>query len=87
MRLLPTVRVSDINLAVISNQALITTIDIFRFVYKEHDFYISVELECSEGYEPLDDINVFGIDIEVKDLERMALNWIFKHVELVEEVE
>lgn len=76
-------KVSDIDLRVRRDSALIIRIDTFQFVKEETTSYVVIEIDTNNGYEYLDEIYVGNEIVDLEDLEAMALNWIFKHVEIV----
>lgn len=84
MGVLPQIKVTDINLDTVTEKALITTIDVFRFTHEENSHYVRVDYLGADEYDFLDEIEISEHDICAKDLERIAINWIFRHVELVD---
>lgn len=76
-------KVSDIDLRVRRDSALIIRIDTFQFVKEKTTSYVVIEIDTNNGYEYLDEIYVGNEIVDLEDLEAMALNWIFKHVEIV----
>jgi len=83
------VKLTDINLTIVPGTTIYLDIDIFRFI-KDGDFFdVRVEIENNGEHEFLQDIDLSeseGIVMDHHDLERVALNWIFKNVEVVKEV-
>lgn len=72
----------------ISTGAMIyVDIDVFRFLYDEEIFCLTVQIENQGQFEFLEEIHLPEGEIitEHKDLERIALNWIFDNVEIVKE--
>lgn len=84
------IRVTEIDLDIDINEALILRVGSFRFIYEKVDPFVSVEDDCTGGNEWLEDILLdypHQKTLTKKDLERIALNWIFKNVEIVSDEE
>lgn len=81
------IKTTHINMRVQTNRALITYIDDFSFIYEEKEKTVSVEIQHGETYTLIDEIVVSHDNFTIKDLERVALNWIFKNVEVVDCIE
>jgi len=83
------VKVTEINLRQITGSTIYIDIDIFRFVKDIGLFNVVVQMDNQGEFEYLDEIAVTdsnGIVKDHNDLVRIALNWIFKNVEVVKEV-
>ena len=69
---------------------LYVTIDNLRFSADEDQFSLVVEIENKGKFELIEEIDLGGPDAEIiidhNDLKRVALNWIFKNVEIVKEL-
>lgn len=81
------IRTTHIDLGIVTNKALTTYIDDFCFIHEEGQETISVELQHGETYTLIDEIIVNPDNFTTRDLERKALNWIFKNVEIVDLIE
>ena len=82
------IKIKDINLTIIPGTKIYIDIDIFRFTKDDELFEVEVGLECNGEYEHMETIDL-GRDgdeiiVDHRDLERVALNWIFRNVELVQ---
>jgi len=83
------ITVTDINLNVIPGTIIYIDIDIFRFTKDEDLFEVEIEVESNGEYKKLEIIDLNEIDeivINHRDLERIALNWIFKSVDIIKEI-
>lgn len=66
---------------------LYVTIDNFRFSADEELFNLKVEIENKGVFELIEDIDLTEeIIVDHEDLKRVALNWIFKNVEVVKQI-
>ena len=87
MKILPQVKVESINLDIVTEKALITSVDTFRFIHEENSNYVTVVIG-EENYDFLDEIELEyldnAFDMSVGRLEEIALGWIFGHVEIME---
>ena len=83
MKKLPRIKVSDINLEPVTEKALITTIDTFRFIHEENSSYVTVVVG-EEDYDFLDEIEISNQKLTTTGLEFVALAWISEHVEVTE---
>ncbi|KOR24145.1 ubiquitin [Clostridium sp. L74] len=81
------IKTTDLNLNVSTGTILYVDIDIFRFLYDQEIYCITVEVLDGENYEFLEEINLEKdkSNLDHNDLKRFALNWIFKNVEIVKE--
>lgn len=79
------IKVTDIDLNVRENIALIVEIDVFKFTKIMDLGYVLVEIETNGECEYLEELQLEEENISLDDLKRIALNWIFKHVEIVGE--
>ena len=83
------IKMTDINLVTVTGTKIYLDIDIFRFIKDEDLFNVEVEVEIENNgeHEHLEiiDLNEFNeIVINHSDLQRIAFNWIFKNVELIQ---
>lgn len=81
------IKMTDINLVTVPGTKIYLDIDIFRFTKDEDLFDVEVEIENNGEHELLEiiDLNEFNeIVINHSDLQRIAFNWIFKNVELIQ---
>nr|WP_025775181.1 hypothetical protein [Clostridium botulinum] len=79
------IKTTDLNLNVSTGTMLYIDIDIFRFLYDQEIFYITVQFLDGENYKFLEEINLEKDKsiLNHNDLKRVALNWIFENVEIV----
>lgn len=80
------IKTTHIDLRVQTNKALITYIDNFSFIHEEKNNIVSVKMQDDENYLLIDEIMVDPNNFTDRDLERVALNWIFRNVEIVEAI-
>jgi len=78
------IKMADINLCTTQGTTIYVDIDIFRFTKDKEILSTSVEMETNGEYEYIDSIKYEKINkVENhNDLKKVALNWIFKHVEI-----
>ncbi|HDK7218090.1 TPA: ubiquitin [Clostridium botulinum] len=79
------IKTTDLNLNVSTGTMLYIDIDIFRFLYDQEIFCITVQFLDGEDYKFLEEINLEKDKsiLNHNDLKRIALNWIFENVEIV----
>ncbi|ABS41285.1 hypothetical protein [Clostridium botulinum] len=79
------IKTTDLNLNVSTGTLLYIDIDIFRFLYDQEIFCITVQFLDEEDYKFLEEINLEKNKsiLNHNDLKRIALNWIFENVEIV----
>lgn len=82
------IKTTDLNLNVSTGTMLYVDIDIFRFLYDQEIFCITVQFLDEEDYKFLEEINLKKDknNLDHNDLKIFALNWIFKNVEVVKEI-
>lgn len=80
------VTMKDINLEVFTGSSIYVAVDVLRFVKDEESPFVEVEIENNGQYEYLDEFESEEVIIEHDELKRAALNWIFKNVELKENI-
>ena len=76
------VKVTDIDLEIVTGQTKYVEIDTFRFVQDEEQPFIEVQILDGENYEYLDEIESHAITISQLILK--AKKWILEHVEIVD---
>lgn len=81
------IKTTHLSLNKFTGKMIYVTIDIFKFLYDEDTFYLTVELENQGQFEFFQEIDLPEGELitDHKDLERFALNWIFDNVEIVKE--
>ncbi|CAL83935.1 ubiquitin [Clostridium botulinum] len=81
------IKTTDLNLNVSTGTMIYVDIDIFRFLYDQEIYCITVEVLDGENYEFLEEINLEKdkSNLDHNDLKKFALNWIFENVEIVKE--
>lgn len=84
MNNLPRIKVSDINLEPVTEKVLITTIDVFGFMYREGCRYVDVFIGDDDP-DYIDEISVKASSLTVTELEKIALKWMEEPVELVKD--
>ena len=81
-------KMTHFDLAINTGSIIYVTVDVLKFSFDQDTTYATVELETNGEYEFLEEIKLkeFEVIVDHDDLQRVALNWIFKNVEIVEEV-
>lgn len=80
------IKLTEINLTIVPGTKIYLDIDIFRFTKDEDIFNVQIEIENQGEYEYLEEINLDEFNeiiINHEDLKRVALNWIFKNIEII----
>lgn len=79
------ISVLDLNMDISTGTLIYVDIDIFRFLYCEEKFCLTVEIMHGENYEFYEEIDLPEEDIilDHNDLRKFALSWIFENVEIV----
>lgn len=79
------IKMEDLILNVSTGTILLVDIDVFRFLYEQDIFSLTVQIESNGEYEYLAEIELGENEVIVDhaDLRRVALNWIFNNVEIV----
>ncbi|AUN25413.1 ubiquitin [Clostridium botulinum] len=82
------IKTTDLNLNVSTGTMIYIDIDIFRFLYDEEIFCLTIQLLNGENYEFLEEVDLPEDEVIVdhNDLKIFALNWIFQNVEVVKEI-
>ncbi|QEK12615.1 ubiquitin [Crassaminicella thermophila] len=81
------IKTKDMNFEIFTGTMLYITIDTFRFIFDEDTFYLTVEIENNGEFEFLEEVELDEAIVNHNDLKRVALNWVFKNVEIVKELE
>ncbi|MDS1004981.1 ubiquitin [Clostridium sporogenes] len=81
------IKTTDLNLNVSAGTMIYIDIDIFRFLYDEEIFCLTIEILNGENFEFYKEFDLpeGEVIVDHNDLKRFALNWIFKNVEIVKE--
>lgn len=81
------IKTTSLNLSTFTGKMIYVGIDIFRFLYDEDTFYLTVEIENQGQFEFLEEIDLPEDEtiLNHEDLKRIALNWIFNNVEIVKD--
>ncbi|NEZ74293.1 BC1881 family protein [Clostridium botulinum] len=81
------IKTTDLNLNVSTGTILYVDIDIFRFLYDQEIFCITVQFLDGENYEFFEEVELpeGKVIVNHDDLRKFALNWIFNNVEIVKE--
>ena len=82
MKLYPQIKITHLNLEPVTEKALITTIDIFGFMYREGYGYVDVFIGDDDP-DYVDEIDIESNIVTATDLEKIALKWMAEHVKLV----
>ena len=82
------IKMTNLEMDINTGTILYVTIDDLRFLANEEQFNLRVEIENKGEYELIEDIDLpeNELIIDHNDLKRVALNWIFKNVEIVKEL-
>ena len=82
------IKMTSLEMNVNTGTTLYVTIDDLRFSADEEQFNLRVEIENKGEYELIEDIGLSENEIIVdhNNLKRVALNWIFKNVDIVKEI-
>ncbi|MBO0572785.1 ubiquitin [Clostridium botulinum] len=81
------IKTTDLNLNVFTGTMLYVNIDIFRFIYDQEIFNLTIEVLDGENYEFFEEVELpeGKVIVNHDDLRKFALNWIFNNVEIVKE--
>ncbi|EPS56396.1 TPA: hypothetical protein ACXDAY_002844 [Clostridium botulinum] len=81
------IKTTDLNLNVSTGTMLYVDIDIFRFLYDQEIFNLTIEVLDGENYEFFEEVELpeGKVIVNHDDLRKFALNWIFNNVEIVKE--
>lgn len=79
------IKIEDLNLNFPTGTILYVDIDIFRFLYDEEIFCLTVEINNGENYEFYEEIDLPEEEVIVDhdDLKKFSLSWMFKNIEIV----
>lgn len=79
------IEIEDLNLNFPTGTILYVDIDIFRFLYDEEIFCLTVEINNGENYEFYEEIDLPEDEVIVDhdDLKKFSLSWMFKNIEIV----
>ncbi|EDT84657.1 hypothetical protein [Clostridium botulinum] len=82
------IKTTDLNLNVSTGTMIYIDIDIFRFLYDEEIFNLTIEMLDGENFEFYKEVDLpeGEVIVDHNDLKIFALNWIFKNVEVVKEI-
>ncbi|HGG0416138.1 TPA: BC1881 family protein [Clostridium sporogenes] len=81
------IKTTDLNLNVSTGTMIYIDIDIFRFLYDEEIFCLTIQFLNGENYEFFEEVELpeGKVIVTHDDLRKFALNWIFNNVEIVKE--
>ncbi|WP_243249054.1 BC1881 family protein [Clostridium botulinum] len=87
MQMSKKIKTTDLNLNVSTGTMLYVNIDIFRFIYDQEIFNLTIEVLDGESYEFFEEVELpeGKVIVNRDDLRKFALNWIFNNVEIVKE--
>ncbi|HDK7158444.1 TPA: ubiquitin [Clostridium botulinum] len=82
------IKTTDLNLNVSTGTMIYIDIDIFRFLYDEEIFNLTIEMLDGENFEFYKEVDLpeGEVIVDHNDLKIFALNWIFQNVEVVKEI-
>lgn len=78
------IKMQDINLSASTGTMIYTDIDIFRFLYDEEIFCLTVQILNGENYDFYEEIDLLEGEVIINhdDLRKIALKWLFDNVEI-----
>ncbi|MBY6800157.1 ubiquitin [Clostridium botulinum] len=82
------IKTTDLNLNISTGTMIYVDIDIFRFIYDQEIFNLTIEMLDGENFEFYKEVDLPEDEVIVdhNDLKIFALNWIFQNVEVVKEI-
>lgn len=82
------IKTTDADLGIDTGTIFYVTIGAFRFLADEELFSLRVEMDINGEFEFLEEVDLDENEIIVEHnaLKRVALNWMFKNVEIVQEI-
>ena len=86
MKPYPQIKITHLNLELVTEKALITTIDIFGFMYREGYEYVDVFIGDDDP-DYVDGINIETNTLTAAELESISLKWMSEHVKLVKDID
>lgn len=81
------IKMQDISLEVSTGTMFYLNIDVFRFLYDQEIFCLTVQIENAGEYEFLEEVDLPEGEVIVNhdDLQRLAIKWLFDNVEITNE--
>lgn len=82
------IKMQDINLEVSTGTMIYVDIDVFRFLYHEEIFCLTIQIENDGEYEFLEEVDLPEGEVIVNhdDFKKAAIKWLFDNVKITNEV-